>query len=77
MKQFVIYCYLRMTPVILITLGLGLLLNHFVADAGWLRLAIKAVIIVSIYLVTVFLFGITQQERKVMFSKISMKLKRK
>ena len=77
MRQFAIHCYLRMTPVVLITLGLGLLLNYFVADASWLRLAVKAVIIISIYLITVFLFGITQQERKAMFSKIKMKMKRK
>lgn len=77
MKQFAIHCYLRMTPVVLITLGLGLLLNYFVADAGWVRLLIKAVVIVCVYLITVFLFGITQQERKAVFSKIKIKLTRK
>ena len=77
MKQFAIHCYLRMTPVALITLALGLMLNYFVADAGWVRLLIKAVVIVCVYLITVFLFGITQQERKAVFSKIKIKLTRK
>lgn len=77
MKEFAIHCYLRMIPVALITLALGLILNYFVADAGWVRLLIKAVVIVCVYLITVFLFGITQQERKAVFSKIKIKLTRK
>ena len=77
MKQFALHCYLRMVPVVIITLGLGILLNYFIADVGWFRLVVKAVIIICIYMMAVAAFGISKQESKVIFSKIKLKLKRK
>ena len=77
MKQFAISCYLRMIPVVIITLGLGMLINYLIADKGWLILAVKALIIVCIYLAAVLAVGISSSERKAFFSKIKLKLKRK
>ncbi len=76
MKQFAIRCYLRMVPVVIITLCLGIVINYFIVDNGWLILAMKAVIVICIYMIAVLAFGITNQERKNIFSKIKLKLKR-
>ena len=73
MKQFAIRCYLRMVPVVIITLCLGIVINYFIVDKVWLILAMKAVIVICIYMIAVLAFGITNQERKNIFSKIKLK----
>lgn len=77
MKQFIIHCYLRMVPVVIITFGLGMLINFYIADKGWFMLAIKILIIICIYMLAAVMFGVTKSERKSVVSKIKLKLKRK
>lgn len=72
-KQFIIQCYLRMLPSILLTFGFGLLVNYFIADGGWGRLLLKCMIIVVFYLLSVIMLGLSKKERKVISEKIRFK----
>ncbi|MDY2714855.1 MAG: polysaccharide biosynthesis C-terminal domain-containing protein, partial [Candidatus Borkfalkiaceae bacterium] len=74
MKQFAIQCYLRMISVIIVTLGLGILINYFIADGGWFKLILKAFIIIVIYLISVIAFGLSKYERKNILNKICTNL---
>ena len=74
MGQFVLKCYLRMAPVIIVTLGFGVLINYFIADGGWFKLILKAFIIIVIYLISVIAFGLSKYERKNILNKICTNL---
>lgn len=70
-KQFIVQCYLRMIPTILITFGFGLLMNNFIVDGGWGRLLLKCMLIVVFYLLSVILLGLSKKERKFILEKTS------
>lgn len=77
MRQFILKCYLRMSPMIIVTLGLGILINYFIADGGWLKLILKAIAITAIYLVLLVAVGLSKSERKNIFNKFTQKLRGK
>ncbi len=71
--SFVKGCYIRMAPPIVLTIGLGFLMNYLVKDAGWLIFIIKAVVICALYLILVLLIGLNKSEKR----KVLCLLKRK
>lgn len=75
-KKFIIKCYLRMSPVIIITFGLGLVLNYFIANGGWGRLLLKCIIIVGFYLLILPYLGLSKTERKRFFIKFKSKFRK-
>ena len=74
MTAFVKNCYVRMSIPILVTVGLGILMNRFIADNGWLVLCGKGIAVLVVYALTIFVFGLTRNERKTIFR---MKRRRK
>lgn len=68
--KFIVQCYLRMLPVIVVTVCLGLILNYFIADGGWLRLIVKTITITLLYLIAILFLGLSKNERKIIFGKI-------
>lgn len=69
-KSFILHCYLRMLPVIIVTGIIGIIVNAFIANAGWGRLLLKTVIITFTYLVAVWWLGLSRKERKSIIHKI-------
>ena len=67
MTAFVKNCYVRMSIPILVTVGLGILMNRFIADNGWLVLCGKGIAVLVVYALTIFVFGLTRNERKTIF----------
>ncbi len=72
-KRFIGKCYLRMFPSLVLTFGAGMALNYFVKDGGWLILGVKVLAITILFLLFVFLFGITKEERKNFINKFKKK----
>lgn len=72
-KKFIIQCYLRMLPVIIITFGFGLILNYFIANGGWGKLFLKCIIIIAFYLLALLFIGLSRNERKIFFDKIKFR----
>lgn len=60
-------CYVRMSIPVLITVGLGFLMNYFIADNGWIILCGKGIAVVAIYALVILGFGLTRDERKIIF----------
>lgn len=75
MKKFVTNCFLRMSLPLLLTIGVGLKLNHLIPSVGWFGLVIQAVLIVVIYFVFVLLLGLNRQERQAIVTAVKAKLK--
>jgi len=62
--KFAKNCYLIMSIPILISLGLGVLINYLVTGSGYLTLVIRGVLVAGCYLLCVFAFGLSKKERK-------------
>ena len=62
-KTFYINCYGKMSIPMIITLVVGLVLESFVSDIGWAIFGIKVIIIVSIYLVLMWLIAYNNDEK--------------
>ena len=77
MWQFIKQCYLRVLPVMIITAAFGILLNYFVADAGWVVLFIKIVAVAAVYLAAAFVFCFSRRERRDAIEKIKNRLLRR
>ena len=75
-KSFINNCYFKMSIPIIISLVLIFVVNPFISSSTWLMLAIKMLIIVVIYLLSVFAFGISNNEKRKLFSKIISKIKK-
>ncbi|MCI8554137.1 MAG: oligosaccharide flippase family protein [Clostridiales bacterium] len=61
--RFIKQCYLRMLPPILLSLLGGVALNAFIRDAGWGMLILKGSLLVALYLVCMWFFGLTGEEK--------------
>lgn len=72
-KRFIVKCYLKMFPSLVLTFSAGMVLNYFMKDGGWLILGVKVLAITIIFLLFVFLFGITKEERKNFINKFKKK----
>ena len=56
--------YLKLAPAILSALLVCLILNHFVVSArGWMQFLLKGIVVVLIYVVSLWLLGLNQQEK--------------
>lgn len=66
-SAFIKNCYVRMSIPILITVGLGFLMNYFIADNGWIILCGKGIAVVVVYALVILGFGLTRNERKIIF----------
>ena len=67
MVAFIKNCYIRMSIPILITVGLGFLMNNFITGEGWLVLCGKGTTLLAIYALTTLSFGLTQTEKSSIF----------
>ena len=76
--KFIVQCYLRMSVPIVLTILAGYLMNRWIENRGWLFFGYKGVIVMSIYLLFVFLIGLNVQEKKNVFHRtIGRLLKRR
>ena len=62
--KFAKSCYLRMSIPMLISLGLGVLINCLVIDSIYLTLVVRGVLVVICYVMCVFIFGLNKQEKR-------------
>lgn len=69
MLAFVKDCYIKMGVPIVLTVGAGFVVNHFLTHSGWFMLCIKAVIVIMIYAITVFAFGMNKSSIKKFINK--------
>jgi hypothetical protein len=77
MKGFAKECYGRTAVPILLTVALGLVMNHFVPDAGWMVLILKGSLVVVVYLLQIGLFGLREQERSGIAHRVKGMLQRR
>lgn len=73
MWAFIKKCYLKLMPAFATTLICGLLLTHFYNSIGWVHLFVKIIIVVIVFAISTFLFGLTKEERNKIFSKLKRK----
>lgn len=70
---FIKKCFLKMsTPIIFIAVG-GYFLNNIAIHTSWLLLFLKAIIIGGVYLFTIFIWGLDQEERNYIVNLIKHK----
>ncbi|MBQ6831770.1 MAG: oligosaccharide flippase family protein [Oscillospiraceae bacterium] len=62
--KFIKRCYLPMSIPVVLTLAVGLAINHLVPDSGWLTFLIKGTAVVIVYAVLVLVIGLRKSERK-------------
>ena len=77
MKGFAKECYGRTAVPILLTVALGLVMNHFVPDSGWMVLILKGSLVVVVYLLLIWLFGLREQERSGIARRVKGMLQRR
>ena len=68
MMEFAKKCYLRMSLPIMISLLIGYFVVNLLPKGGWVSLVFSAGIIGIIYVIIVFLFGFSKDEKKRFFS---------
>ena len=56
-------CYLRLSLPILMTIGLGLAMNHYLTRGGWLMLIVKGAAVTALYLSLILLVGLNKTEK--------------
>ncbi len=71
--KFSFDCYVKLAPAIIIGLAFGFLLNYYYPFAGWLHLGVKAILIIVIYLVSIWFIGFNKEERSHILSKLRRK----
>ncbi len=76
-RKFIQKCYIRMSFPILISILIGLAINNFIPDTGWLMLLYQGIIVVVVYFLSMLLFGMNKKERKSCFNIIKDKLSRR
>ena len=69
-KHFIKTCYLKIAPVLLLSIILGFALNQVVSGNSWLTFFMKALIIVLVYLILIFVVAINREERQKVISTI-------
>ena len=69
-RTFILKCYLRCLPCIIITLICGLVFNRFYSVNGWLSFGVAVIIILVIYLFSAILFCTSRNEKQVVFHKL-------
>lgn len=70
MRTFIKQCYIRMGIPIIMTVALGFLISMFISDGGWFTLIVKGTIIVAIYAVFIFTFGLNRSEKEKILKKL-------
>lgn len=68
MWYFARHCYLRISAAILLTIAVGLGMNHFIGVQGWLSLILEACILTLVY--GVFLFVFCVNDRRAWIKKV-------
>lgn len=76
MPQFAKKCYLRMSFPVAATVLFGITLNQLVIDNGWMILCIKSVIITAIYFVFVYLLGLEEEEKSIVYNMVRTLLRK-
>lgn len=65
---FVRDSYFKITPILLIIVGIVMSINTMITCSGWLGVAIKSVIFIIIYFVGIFVCSMNTSERKLFTS---------
>lgn len=71
MRTFIKQCYIRMGIPIIMTVALGFLITMFISDGGWFTLIVKGTLIVAIYAVFIFIFGLNRSEKEKILKKLN------
>lgn len=74
---FIKKCYFRISVPIIITIAIGLVMNTFIPDAGWLVLLVKGAAVVFLFGVSVFSLGFGKEEKRALLNKGKALLKRR
>lgn len=77
LKQFCKSCYLRMSIPILFTIAIGYAMNMLISDSGWIMFLTKALIVIVVYLLAVYVLGLNNEEREFAVAKFNRIFKRK
>ena len=70
MLKFAKKCYVKMSLPIIATIFVGMCINMFIQDGGWIIFIVKGIIVVFIYTIFVYLLGFGKSERKLIIQKI-------
>lgn len=71
--SFINKCYVKLIPTFSITLICGLLLTYFYSNIGWIHLFIKIAIIIVIFAISLFAFGLNKNERNKILKKVKIR----
>ncbi len=63
LATFIKMCFLRMSIPMILPAGIGALFLYKFNANTWLRLGVKGIVLVAIYLLSVWLFGLSKEER--------------
>lgn len=64
MKRFAKQCYVKLLLPATITLSAGFLMNRFANLPGWGGFVCKGVVVVAVFLLSLFVFGVTASEKQ-------------
>lgn len=65
-KSFIKKCYLGMLPPLILSLFVGWSLNQMMSGISWISMIIKGVVILICYLLSVYLFSLSSNEKAVL-----------
>ncbi len=74
--QFIKQCYARMSVPVLLTVGVGLLVNRYIPGEGWVSLIIKGGLVIAVYGVLTFIIAFNRAEKTTLFGKVKSVIKR-
>ena len=64
---FVKQCYIRMSVPMILSIAIGLLVNHFINIGGWIEFIVDGCVVVFVYFICVLIFGLSKSERGQIF----------
>ena len=74
-KTYYIELLRGILPCIIITLVCGFVLSYLIASYSIIGFAIKCIVMVAIYVITMYMFGMNEREKKLIYSFIKRKRK--
>lgn len=77
MFNFYKKCYLKAIPCFILSIGLGLLVCHYIPFSSWIGIIIKGCATVVIFAIVFFAIYITKEEKVLAFNKVKSILRRK
>lgn len=69
-------CYLKMSIPMLITLGIGFIMQKVITENSWIILAVKIVLLIAVYLVFMWIIAYNEEEKQ-LFLQIKQRIRKK